>query len=62
MKHKQKILKSIQHKFEILEIKELCGPFEEDVLTVTQTITSRLEQEIREYPDHWFWMHQRWRH
>jgi KDO2-lipid IV(A) lauroyltransferase len=51
----------LQANFEILEIEELSGRFEEDVLRVTQNITARLEQEIRKHPDHWFWMHQRWK-
>ena len=37
------------------------GDLEQDFHTVTQGITKRLEQEIKEHPDHWFWMHQRWK-
>jgi Kdo2-lipid IVA lauroyltransferase/acyltransferase len=28
---------------------------------LTQQITSALEQEVREHPDHWFWVHRRWK-
>ncbi len=28
---------------------------------LTQQITSALEQEVRDHPDHWFWVHRRWK-
>ncbi len=31
------------------------------VQDITQTLTSRLEQEIRLYPEQYFWFHRRWR-
>ena len=31
------------------------------VKDLTQQITSALEQEVREHPDHWFWVHRRWK-
>ncbi len=34
---------------------------EEWVQEITQTLTSRLEQEIRKYPEQYFWFHRRWR-
>lgn len=48
--------------FEMLELPELSGDTREDIQRITQHITNRLEQEIRAYPDHWFWMHRRWKH
>ena len=37
------------------------GVTEENIKTLTQIYTSKLEEKIREYPDHWFWMHKRWK-
>ena len=34
---------------------------DENIKEVTQAYTSLLERKIREYPDHWFWMHRRWK-
>ena len=34
---------------------------EEWVHDLTQTLTSKLEQEIRKYPEQYFWFHRRWR-
>lgn len=34
---------------------------EKDVLDVTQKCTKVLESIIREYPDQWLWMHDRWK-
>jgi KDO2-lipid IV(A) lauroyltransferase len=31
------------------------------VVDLTQQITGALEQEVREHPDHWFWVHRRWK-
>jgi len=33
----------------------------EAVTELTQRYTSKLEEYIRKYPDHWFWMHRRWK-
>ncbi|HEX9935396.1 MAG TPA: lysophospholipid acyltransferase family protein, partial [bacterium] len=33
----------------------------ENVRKVTQAYTTLLEKAIRQYPDHWFWMHRRWK-
>jgi len=52
---------SIRASFEILTLDGLSGNLEQDVFRVTQRITTRLEEEIRRHPDHWFWMHQRWK-
>jgi KDO2-lipid IV(A) lauroyltransferase len=34
---------------------------EEKLKFVTQAWTRVLEKYIRQYPDHWFWMHRRWK-
>lgn len=34
---------------------------EDNIQRATQAYTSLLEKYVREYPDHWFWMHRRWK-
>jgi KDO2-lipid IV(A) lauroyltransferase len=34
---------------------------EDDIRKLTQAYTSILEHYIRQYPDHWFWPHRRWK-
>jgi Kdo2-lipid IVA lauroyltransferase/acyltransferase len=36
------------------------GDDEADALTLMMRINARLEDWIRERPDHWFWLHRRW--
>ena len=31
------------------------------VVDLTQQVTRALEEEIRQHPDHWFWVHRRWK-
>jgi KDO2-lipid IV(A) lauroyltransferase len=38
----------------------LSGRSEEDVLKITQICTKIIEQEIRQRPEFWFWVHKRW--
>jgi KDO2-lipid IV(A) lauroyltransferase len=43
------------------------GPFTTErrghqaVLDLTQQLTRAVEQAVREHPDHWFWVHRRWK-
>ncbi|OGC88848.1 MAG: hypothetical protein A2142_06130 [candidate division Zixibacteria bacterium RBG_16_48_11] len=39
----------------------LTGKEEEDTKRILQEITSRIEEFVRKYPDHWFWPHRRWK-
>ena len=41
---------------------DLTGHSEDNVRTLTQRHTALLERYIRKYPDHWLWMHRRWKH
>jgi KDO2-lipid IV(A) lauroyltransferase len=34
---------------------------EDDIQRLTQAYTSMLEKYVRQYPDHWFWPHRRWK-
>jgi KDO2-lipid IV(A) lauroyltransferase len=34
---------------------------DESVLALTEAHTGRVEAVIRRYPDHWFWLHKRWK-
>jgi KDO2-lipid IV(A) lauroyltransferase len=47
--------------FEEIKVDDLSGTGEKTIHTITQRVTTRLEQQIRAYPDHWFWMHRRWK-
>ena len=37
------------------------GDKDADVEKNTELFTSVIERYVREYPDHWFWLHQRWK-
>jgi KDO2-lipid IV(A) lauroyltransferase len=37
------------------------GDREQDVLVNTQNFTRIIEDTVRQYPDQWFWVHQRWK-
>jgi Kdo2-lipid IVA lauroyltransferase/acyltransferase len=37
------------------------GDKDADILINTQNFTRFIEDTVREYPDQWFWMHQRWK-
>jgi KDO2-lipid IV(A) lauroyltransferase len=43
-------------------IEAVCtGDYDADILTNTQRFTKIIEDIVREYPDQWFWFHQRWK-
>jgi KDO2-lipid IV(A) lauroyltransferase len=46
---------------ELLRFDGLTEVTPENIHTVTQAYTALLEKKVREYPDHWFWMHRRWK-
>jgi KDO2-lipid IV(A) lauroyltransferase len=37
------------------------GDYERQVLKITQICTNIIEAQIRQNPDYWFWLHNRWR-
>lgn len=37
------------------------GDVESDVVANTAVFTRIVEQAVREHPDHWFWLHRRWK-
>ncbi len=39
----------------------VTGDKDADVEKNTELFTSVIERYVREYPDHWFWLHQRWK-
>ncbi len=41
---------------------DLAGATEANILELTRRHTAILERYIRRYPDHWLWMHRRWKH
>lgn len=48
--------------FEEVDRSGLTGSADENVLELTRRHTRVLEEYIRRYPDHWLWMHKRWKH
>lgn len=47
---------------EEIPMADLNGYSEDHVRELTQRHTAILEKFIRQYPDHWLWMHRRWKH
>jgi len=37
------------------------GDRDADVLVNTQRFTKVIEEAVRQYPEQWFWVHQRWK-
>lgn len=37
------------------------GHVAQDILENTQRFTQVIEDQVRRYPDHWFWLHRRWK-
>jgi KDO2-lipid IV(A) lauroyltransferase len=48
--------------YEEVDRKGLAGTSEEKIVELTRRHTAILERYIRQYPDHWLWMHKRWKH
>ena len=44
-----------------LDTTELTGPREENIRTAAEFYTRAIEAFIREAPEQWFWMHDRWK-
>ncbi len=47
---------------EEIDTQNLTGTNEEKIRQLTQRHTSVLEKYVRKHPDHWLWMHKRWKH
>ncbi len=41
-------------------VPEKTGQYEQDIVALTQSMTTAIEQHIREHPADWVWMHARW--
>ncbi|HZY10912.1 MAG TPA: lysophospholipid acyltransferase family protein [Bacteroidota bacterium] len=48
--------------FEEIPTSDLVSDTAENILELTRRHTLLLERYIREYPNHWLWMHRRWKH
>lgn len=46
---------------ERVDSNDLQGVTPENIHVLTQKYTAILEKYVRLYPDHWFWMHRRWK-
>jgi KDO2-lipid IV(A) lauroyltransferase len=55
--------KSGKYKFILKPLVEVSqtGDYDKDLMENTQRFTKVVEDVIREYPDQWFWIHQRWK-
>ena len=47
---------------ERVDLTGITGTEEEKMKEVTQRHVTALERHIRQHPDHWLWMHKRWKH
>lgn len=47
--------------FELVPKPQPSGDEGKDIQAYTQAYTSVLERYCRKYPDHWFWLHRRWK-
>lgn len=47
--------------FEWIDHSDLSGVSDENVRILTQRHAQVLEKYVRTFPDHWFWMHRRWK-
>ena len=47
--------------FEKIPTQDVSGVTDENIRLLTQRHVAKLEEKIRQWPDHWFWMHRRWK-
>ena len=47
--------------FDKIEPPAPSGDEQEDAKNLTALYTSKIESYVRANPDHWFWMHKRWK-
>lgn len=47
--------------FEKIPTDDVSGATEENIRIITQRHVAKLEDKVRRWPDHWFWMHRRWK-
>ena len=55
-------LEKFRIELEEIETTNLSGTDEEKIAELTQRHVSVLEKYIRLHPEHWLWMHKRWKH
>lgn len=48
--------------FEEVPTEDLNGTLDDKVLELTRRHVATLERHVRKHPDHWLWMHKRWKH
>jgi Kdo2-lipid IVA lauroyltransferase/acyltransferase len=46
---------------ERIPTEDLDDADDQSIITLTQRHVHGLEEKIRQWPDHWFWMHKRWK-
>jgi KDO2-lipid IV(A) lauroyltransferase len=46
---------------EPLEMPELTGDKNADILAIMTAVNSRIEKVVRANPEQWLWLHDRWR-
>ena len=47
--------------FERMVFDGLSGDRDHDEQFIMQKVTARLEEEVRQYPEQWLWLHRRWK-
>ncbi len=47
--------------FDVVPKPDDTGDEQENIRLYTAAYTKILEKYVRLYPDHWFWMHKRWK-
>ncbi|MCP5062601.1 MAG: lysophospholipid acyltransferase family protein, partial [Ignavibacteriae bacterium] len=49
-------------KIEEIQLEELVGSKEEQIVQFNQKYMSILEKYVKQYPEQWFWMHNIWKY